>query len=147
MPLYVPNKSADHQYYPEHPEYKSSPRYTLGSRRENEAGVLTNVTSTPDSVGPGTYVAESVTNLAKWKQESRWSFPQANRRELYDKPNERYQTYDVRSSLGAQAISTKQSLPQFKIPQETRDGRQKTGIFTTAMTQPPIKIHLPHPSF
>ena len=134
-------------YYPEHPEYKSSPRYTLGKRSENGAGVLTNLTSTPSEVGPGSYISESVTNLAKWKQPSKWSFAQAGRRDLYGKTNDRYQTYDIRSSIGCQPLSTKRSLPQFKMPQETRDGRQKTGIFASAMTQPPVKIHIPHPSF
>jgi len=108
---------------------------------------LTNITSTPETVGPATYMSENVTKVDKWKQTSKWTFPQANRQELYMKKDDRHQTYDTRRAVGKQALSTKKSAPQFKIGSETRDSRQKTGMFKGAMTQQPVKIHLPHPTF
>ena len=94
--MYVGSKSADHQYYPEHPEYKKPPKYSLGSRRENEPGVLTVITSTPETVGPATYMPENVTYVSNTKQASKWTFPQAVRQELYMKKDDRNQTYDMR---------------------------------------------------
>lgn len=108
---------------------------------------MTNITSTPETVGPATYMSENVTKVDKWKQTSKWTFPQANRQELYMKKDDRHQTYDTRRAVGKQALSTKKSAPQFKIGSETRDSRQKTGMFKGAMTQQPVKIHLPHPTF
>jgi len=92
----VGSKSADHQYYPERPDFKKPPKYSLGSRRENEPGVLTVITSTPETVGPATYVPESVTKVTKLKQASKWTFPQSQRQELYSKKDDRNQTYDTR---------------------------------------------------
>ncbi len=52
-----------------------------------------------------------------------------------------------RRAIGKQAVSTKKTAPQFKIGTETREARQKTGMFKGAMTQQPVKISLPHPKF
>lgn len=147
MPIYVGNKSTDHQYYPTRPDYKSAPQYSLGSRREEKGGVLTNVTSTTEVVGPNTYLTERVTALDKWKNPASWSFGHGNRQDLYGKTNERYQTYSMQTSMGLQPLSIRKSSGGFKIGNETRDGRQKTGIFKSAMTQPPVKIHIAHPAF
>ena len=92
-------------------------------------------------------MAETVTNLNKWKQPAKWSFPQSSRGNLYGKKYDRYQTYDVRKSMGPQFLSTKKTEPDFKIGTETRDGRLKAGMFKSAMSQPPLQVRIPHPSF
>jgi len=143
----VSSKSADHQYYPERPDFKQAPKYSLGGRRENDSGLLSNAVSTSEAVGPATYMVENVTKLHKWKQTSKWSFPQANRQELSNKRHDRHQTYDTRSGIGAQYISRKRTASQFKIGNETREGRQKTGMFQNSMTQQQMRVRLPHPKF
>lgn len=92
-------------------------------------------------------MAESVVKIDKWKQASKWSFPQANRQDLYNKRYDRYQTYDVRRGIGPQFLSMKRTAPQFKIGNETREGRQKTGMFQNSMTQQPLRVRLTHPNF
>ena len=92
------SKSADHQYYPERPDFHKPPKFSLGSRRENEPGVLTVITSTPETVGPATYMPENVSKVSKLKQASKWTFPQAARQELYMKKDDKHQTYDTRYS-------------------------------------------------
>lgn len=141
------SKSADHQYYPERPDFKQPPKYSLGGRRSNDPGVLNNATSTPEAVGPATYMIEGATKLDKWKQASKWSFPQANRRDLSNKAYDRHQTYDKRESIGPQYISRKRTAPQHKFGNETREGRQKSGMFQSSMTQQQAHIRLPHPKF
>eukprot|EP00830_Metopus_es_P006761 TRINITY_DN16402_c0_g1_i1.p1 TRINITY_DN16402_c0_g1~~TRINITY_DN16402_c0_g1_i1.p1 ORF type:complete len:233 (-),score=52.04 TRINITY_DN16402_c0_g1_i1:58-756(-) len=147
FPVVVGSKSADHQYYPERPDFKKAAKYSLGSRRENEPGVLTVVTSTPETVGPSTYMPENVEAVSKLKQSSKWTFPQSQRQELYMKKDDKHQTYDTRRAIGKQAVSTKKSAPTVKIGSETRESRQKAGMFKGGMTQQPIKVHLPHPTF
>lgn len=137
--MYASNRSTDRQYYPERPDYKSSPKYSVGIRRDNGPGALTNLVSTPVRVGPGSYSMQGM------KRYSGWSFPLSNRSDLYGKKFDRYQTYDMRQSVGPQFVSLKRTLPQITFGRETRDGRQKTGIFASSMTQPPLKVVLPHP--
>ncbi len=94
--MYVGSKSADHQYYPERPDFKRTPKYSLGSKRENEPGVLTVITSTPETVGPATYMPENVAKDSKIRAASKWTFPQSNRQDLYMRKDDRHQTYDTR---------------------------------------------------
>ena len=96
MPISFGSISADHQYYPERPDFKKPPKYSLGSRRENEPGVLTVVTSTNEAVGPATYMAEKVTKTSNMKLSSKWTFPRAPRKDMGIKTFERHQTYDTR---------------------------------------------------
>ena len=98
--MVVGGKSADHQYYPTRPDFSSCPKYSMANRRENDPGLLTVVTSTPDTVGPATYVPENVKAVSKLRLASKWSFPQALRQELYLKKDDRNQTYDVRLVIG-----------------------------------------------
>eukprot|EP00829_Urostomides_striatus_P013842 TRINITY_DN3926_c0_g1_i1.p2 TRINITY_DN3926_c0_g1~~TRINITY_DN3926_c0_g1_i1.p2 ORF type:complete len:195 (-),score=59.53 TRINITY_DN3926_c0_g1_i1:10-594(-) len=143
LPVTVGSKSADHQYYPERPDFKKLPKYSLGSRRENEAGVLTVVTSTPETVGPATYMPENVKKVGKFHTGSKWTFPGAARQDLYMKKSDRNQTYDYRRAIGKQIVSTKKSAPQYRVGTETRDSRQKAGMFKGAMTQQTASIRLP----
>lgn len=76
-----------------------------------------------------------------------WSFPLSNRGDLYGKQFDKYQTYDPRRAIGPQFVSLKKTLPQITFGRETRDGRQKTGMFASCMTQPPLKVALPHPTY
>jgi len=44
-------------------------------------------------------------------------------------------------------VSLKKTMPQVTFGRETREGRQRTGMFASYMTQPPLKVAIPHPAF
>ena len=92
-------------------------------------------------------MSEFVNKIDKWKQPNKWSFPQANRRDLSAKNYDRHQNYDKRRSIGPQYLSKKRTAPQHKFGNETRDGRQKIGMFNSSMTQKPLNVRLPMPKF
>lgn len=118
----------------------------MGARPIQDSGVLTNLNST-GHIGPGHYLPEQVTQLDKWRTASKWEFPRANRGDLYGKKYDKYQTYDTRKATGPQFLSTKRTLPLFTFGRETREGRHKTGMFSSAMTQPPLQMRIQHPSY
>jgi len=137
------NRSTDRQYYPARPDFKSSPKYSVGIRRDNGPGALANIASTSINVGPGSYHAQG----SGMKRYSGWSFPLSNRTDLYGKKADKYQTYDTRQSVGPQFVSSKKTLPQITFGRETREGREKIGMFASSMSQSALKVKLPHPSF
>lgn len=61
--------------------------------------MLTNITSTPETVGPATYMPEIANKVSKLPQGSKWTFPQSNRQELYSRKDDRHQTYDTRYEM------------------------------------------------
>ena len=67
------------QYYPkERPEVPLAAKYTFGFRR-GAGGALKNMTSTPNSVGPGRYVPEASANPSNKTDFPRWTLPKAGR--------------------------------------------------------------------
>lgn len=145
--MYAGGRSTDRQYYPERPDYKNTPKYSFGSRREHGPGALTNLVSTPGTVGPGTYFNMRKEDKSVRQKKGGWSFPLLERGNLYGKKYDAYQTYDTRRAIGPQYVSLKKTMPQITFGRETRDGRQKTGMFASSMTQPPLKVVIPHPVF
>lgn len=145
--MYTGTKSGNRLYYPDRPDLRTAPKYSLGTRQTNGPSSLINVISTPSTVNPATYRTEDVTYLSKWQKPSKWSFPQAGKGTLYRKPYDRHQTYGAEGSMGKQTLSSKKTSSKYKIGNETRDGRQKTGIFKSCMSQPPLSVRIPLPKF
>ena len=111
----------------EKPEFKRAAEYSFGFRRGNQG--LKNLISTPGAVGPGRYVPEASANPSGLQNAPRWSLPKEPRPEAAVKKYDKHQTYDNRSSIGAQASSKNRSSTQPHFGTSNRDNTKKLGSF------------------
>jgi len=84
------------QYYPPlKPEIPKQPLFSLGSRREYGPGALTDLIGTTETVGPGSYFPEKCSNPSTKPNRPEYGFPEARRKPLHNKPQDKNQTYAV----------------------------------------------------
>ena len=126
------------------PEYRTQAEYTFGYRRGAQG--LKNLISTPGAVGPGRYVPEAAANTSERPNLPRWTMPKQPRPEAAVKKYDRHQTYDMRSSLGAQASSRCKTGRSATFGSSDRDNAKKLGSFADMMRGgASVKMH--HPKF
>eukprot|EP00347_Sterkiella_histriomuscorum_P002257 403368860 len=132
------------QYYPkDRPEVQQLPKYTFGFRRGN---ALKNASSSPNSVGPGRYVPEASANPSTQLNQPKWTLPKAGRTHGELKSLTKNQTYDTRSSIGAQPTSNMKTSPKATFGSSGRDQTSKTGHFKDLM-QGQANVKLYHPNW
>lgn len=125
MQMNILEQTPGPQYYPkERPEYKSTEKYTFGFRRGG-TGALKNQISTPGAVGPGRYVPEASSNPSTKTDFPRWTLPKAGRPANDLRSVTKHQTYDTRSSIGAQCHSKNKTAPKTHFGSSGRDNASK----------------------
>jgi len=92
--------------------------------------MLKDDTGTPGAVGPGRYVPEASTNPSTKLDFPRFTFPKNPRPEPAVKKYDKNQTYDNRSSIGAQAASKNRSSTLCHFGTSNREGMTKLGGFS-----------------
>jgi len=128
------------------PEIPNSLKYSFGVRREIKgASPLVLLISTPNQVGPGSYIKLGQGNTSTMEDHPEFSFPKDPKLKL-DGPNfQKNQTYDTRSSIGFQVASKNTTMPYISVGKAKKDLR--TGIFKDMMSTQPTRVRIQMPKF
>ncbi|EAS00318.1 sperm-tail PG-rich repeat protein (macronuclear) [Tetrahymena thermophila SB210] len=126
-------------------EIPNPPKFSFGFRREIQGfSPLVANSSTPQLVGPGSYIQKNVPNTSKIRNEPKWSFPNAERFSGFqaDLSNAHY---TKPRAIGTQYDSRKQTLPMFSFGKSTRES--KRGTFKDMMSTQEVRIRISMPKF
>jgi len=136
-PEYTPNPR---------PEIPNQPKFSFGFRRDVQgASPLAPNTSTPNIVGPGRYIPKDVPKTSIHADAPKWGFTKGEKFMGWEDRTQKNQTYDTRSSIGAQVASQKKSNPVISIGKAKKDVH--TGTFKDMMATQPTRIRIDHPKF
>ncbi|EGR29290.1 hypothetical protein IMG5_159370 [Ichthyophthirius multifiliis] len=126
-------------------EIPNAPKFSFGFRREiaGFSPLIAN-SSTPQLVGPGSYIQKNVPRTSKITNEPIWSFPQAQRFSGF-KADWSLAHYNKPRAIGVQYDSRKQTLPQFSFGKSNRDA--KTGAFKDMMSTQEVHLRIQMPKF
>lgn len=128
------------------PEIPNPPKYSFGVRREIKgASPIVLMASTPNQVGPGSYLKLQQGNTSIMPDHPQYSFPKDKKHRPHQVAIQKNQTYDTRSSIGLQCASKNRTMPEISIGKQRRD--VKPGIFKAHMSTQPTQIRIQHPKF
>jgi len=128
------------------PEIPKPALYSFGVRREIKgASPLVQLISTPNQVGPGSYVRLGQGNTSTMPDHPQFSFPKDKKLRLAIPNIQKNQTYDTRSSIGVQVATRNRSMPLISIGKAKKDIR--TGTFKDMMSTQPTSLRIPMPKF
>jgi len=128
------------------PEIQTSPKFSFGVRREIKgASPLAPMASTPQQVGPGSYIKLGQGNTSIMPDHPKVGFTKGQRFMGVGVSIQKNQTYDTRSCLGSQVVSEKKSMPLISIGKAKRDN--PTGTFKDMMSTQPTRIRIQHPRY
>jgi len=128
------------------PEVPLAPKFSFGVRREiRGASPLVQLISTPNQVGPGSYIRLGQGNTSTMPDHPQFSFPKQKKGGMYSNGLQKNQTYDTRSSVGGQVASKNRTMPEVSIGKARRD--VQTGTFKDMMATQPTRIRIQHPRF
>lgn len=128
------------------PEIPNAPKFSLGIRRDVKgASPLILMASTPNIVGPGSYIKQGQGNTSTMADHPEFSFPKDPKFKAQSSGIQKNQTYDTRSSMGAQTASTKKSMAQVSFGKAKKD--YNTGTFKSMMAKQPVSLRIPHPRY
>jgi len=128
------------------PEIPIAPKFSFGVRREiRGASPLVLLISTPNQVGPGSYIRLGQGNTSTMNDHPEFSFPKDKKLRPTGTVIQKNQTYDTRSSIGMQPHSSNRTMPEISIGKARRNN--PAGMFKGAMTTQPTKLRLPHPKY
>lgn len=99
------------------------PEYSFGYRRDIPgSSPLSLLYSTPNNVGPGSYVSNlNLPGHSQLNDEPKYSFRKEERKTLGKKGYDKFQTYDDKTfAIGVQVNSKKQTLPKYTVGKEKR---------------------------
>lgn len=119
------------------------PSFVMGLRTENE-GIFNNE-GAGKNVAPWTYKQDMFGKLSIHPSLPSYSFQHSKRKDLAAKPSTKKESYFLYSSLGAQIMAQKPTMPANSMPKETREGRKKTGIFKSMMERNPKSVRISMP--
>lgn len=128
------------------PEIPNPPKFSFGVRREIKgASPIVLMASTPVQVGPGSYIKLQQPNTSIMPDHPQFSFPKDKKHRPHQLTFQKNQTYDTRSSMGAQCVSKNRTMPEIAIGKAKRD--VNTGTFKSMMSTQPTRIRIQHPKF
>lgn len=128
------------------PEVPNPPQYSFGVRREIKgASPLVLMASTPNQVGPGSYIKLGQGNTSTMPDHPSHAFPKDRKHRPHTVAIQKNQTYDTRSSIGGQVASKNKTMPLVNIGRARRDAQ--TGIFKSHMSTQPTTIRIQQPKF
>lgn len=97
-------------------------------------------------MGPGRYVPEACADPSNKETSPRWTLPKAGRTDSSVKTVAKNQTYDTRSSFGAQPHSNNKTGGVTHFGTSGRDNASKIGTFKDMMQgSSPVKMF--HPTY
>jgi len=128
------------------PDAPAPPKYSMGVRRtiKGESPLVLPV-STPHQVGPGSYLRLEQGNTSTMPDHPKVSFTKDPKHKLATPIWQKNQTYDTRSSMGAQIATQKRTMPVISIGKAKRD--IKTGAFRSHMSTQPTRVRIQMPKF
>jgi len=128
------------------PEVPLAPKFSFGVRREIKgASPLVQLISTPNQVGPGSYIKLGQGNTSTMTDHPEFSFPKQKKLGNYNSSIQKNQTYDTRSSIGSQVASRNKTMAEISIGKSRRD--VYTGTFKDTMATQPTRVRIQHPRF
>jgi len=128
------------------PEIPNSLKFSFGVRREIKgASPLVLMISTPNQVGPGSYVKLGQGNTSTMADHPTWSFPKDKKHRPTMVNAQKNQTYDTRSSIGFQIASKNRTMPLIAVGKAKRD--IPTGTFKDMMSTQPTRVRIQMPKF
>jgi len=128
------------------PEVPNPPKFSFGVRREIKgASPIVLMASTPNQVGPGSYLRLQQENTSIMPDHPQYSFPKDKKHRPHHANIQKNQTYDTRSSIGQQAVSKNRTMPVIAIGKAKRDVH--TGTFKDMMATQSTRIRIQHPKF
>jgi hypothetical protein len=128
------------------PEIPTPPHYSFGVRREIKgASPLVLMASTPQQVGPGSYLKLEQGNTSTMKDHPKVGFTKELKFRGVGQSYQRNQTYDTRSSVGGQIASRNRTMPEVSMGKAKKDAY--TGHFKDMMATQPTKIRIQHAKY
>jgi hypothetical protein len=128
------------------PEIPKPPLYSFGVRREIKgASPLVMLISTPNQVGPGSYIKQGHGNTSTMPDHPEFSFPKDQKLRPDGPTFQKNQTYDTRSSMGVQIATRNRSMPLISIGKAKKD--IQTGTFRDMMSTQSTRVNIKMPKF
>jgi len=128
------------------PEIPNPPKFSFGVRREIKgASPMVLAISTPNQVGPGSYIKQGQGNTSTMADHPQFSFPKDQKHRMTMPNFQKNQTYDTRSSIGGQVASKNRTMSAISMGKSKRDA--KTGMFRDTMSTQPTSIRIQMPRF
>lgn len=127
-------------------QLKREPAYHLGLKL-NSGSSLSLSTGTGINVAPWTYNQDKVDKLSVHKSFPVYSFQKDKRKGLNEKIWTKNESYYLYSSIETQIMTHKPTMPIESIGNETREKRNKTGVFKFMMERVPQSVKIPMPKF
>jgi len=128
------------------PNLPGQPKYSFGVRREVKgASPIVAMGSTPNQVGPGSYLSQQQGNTSVQGNAPKFSFPQDPKMKPTMPSVQKNMTYDTRSSIGAQVSSKKKTMASTTFGKSGRSA--PTGTFKSMMSTQPTSIRIAMPRF
>jgi hypothetical protein len=128
------------------PHLPGQPKYSFGVRREVKgASPIVAMGSTPNQVGPGSYISLQQASTSIQKDAPKFSFPQDPKMKPTMPSIQKNMTYDVRSSIGPQVLSKKKTMASSTFGKAGRSTH--TGTFKSHMSTQPTSIRIQMPRF
>ena len=135
------------QYNPNlKPEIINSEKHSFGYRRDYPGfSCLQPLISTPNVVGPGSYLIQQKPDTSEIITMPKHSFAKAQRKRLVNKDFTINQTFSNLSSLGVQQMSAKGTGPIVNFAREKRQA--KKGFFQQNMEIQPTRVSIQMPKY
>jgi len=128
------------------PDLPRQPTYSMGVRREIKGcSAIMAISSTPNQVGPGSYLKQEPASTSIMPDHPKFSFPKDPKHKPTQASFQKNQTFDIRSSMGPQASSKNKTMSTISIGKAKRDA--PTGTFKDMMSTQPTRIRIQQPKF